>query len=679
MKPMLLRESPTQPRAAVFLLASVIFAVVVAALGCVDTLGPTDQDREKAIGGVVLNSVTGAPEAGVWVIAETSDLATRFRRIVITEDRGQFVVPDLPAATYRLWVRGYGLRDSQAIEANRGDNELTLTVSSARNSIEAAAIYPANYWLSLYRPPPADELPDEFDDRTHWIANMKLGCMRCHQFGGRVFHAHTSSASWEEAWSYRSLEQRTGEWLGADAFPSTLATWASRIANGEVPPSPPRPVGLERNVVISQWEWGQEDSYIHDLISTDKRNPLLYPFGQIWGVDFGQDLLWALNPVEHEVVSYEIPTHNIRPRRPAPFPGAVVYHNPANPHVPTMDDTGKVWMAMQVRQERPEDQPPWAHDVIIDVEPVSASVDVFQAWNEGRHHRQLGYFDTTTNEMVLVDTAYGTNHLQFDWKGRLWTSGDTVGVGSFDPSLFDPQNPTKTLATAQTAFVSVDPMSGKSVAGGGYGIAVSPADGTIWRTNTYIGNNGSPDNSSFVGQNKIIKFDPATNTFTDYELPPPARGPVGIDATTDGHMWFGAASGHLGRFDPETEQFTYWESPGPKPAGAENETGSADFHYYIFVDQHDTFGLGPDMVILTGSNSDALVIFDPTTEEFIVVRVPYPLTMYHRGLDGRIDDPEAGWKGRGLWLNYGNDPVKYVETAVGYVNHIQLRPSPLEY
>ena len=62
-----------------------------------------------------------------------------------------------------------------------------------------------------------------------------------------------------------------------------------------------------------------------------------------------------------------------------------------------------------------------------------------------------------------------------------------------------------------------------------------------------------------------------------------------------------------------------------------------------------------------------------------VVRVPYPLTMYHRGLDGRVDDPEAGWKGRGLWVNYGNDPVKYVETEIGYVNHIQLRPDPLAY
>jgi streptogramin lyase len=633
---------------------------------------------QLAIRGVVLNEGSGAPEAGVWVIAETHSLPTPFREIVVTEDEGRFVVPNLPDGSYEVWVRGYGLRDSMPVDALRGD-ELTLTVSTARSPQEAAAIYPASYWLSLYRPPAADELPDEFEGRAEWIANMKLGCMRCHQFGGRVFHARTRPEAWEDAWRHRSLEERTADWLGPDVFPRTLAAWAARIAEGEVPPAPPRPRGVERNVVVSQWEWGRRDSYIHDLISTDKRTPTLYPFGKVWGVDFGQDILWALDPRSHRVTSHAIPTTNVRPARPAPFPGAVVYHNPANPHVPTMDDSGKVWMAMQVRRERPEDQPPWARDVIVNVQRPETARDALGAWNTGSHHRQLGYFDTTTEEMVLVDTAYGTNHLQFDRDGRLWTSGDAVGVGRFDPSVFDPTAPEETLAAAQTAFVSVDPTSGESGAGGGYGIAVSPADGSVWRTNTYIGNSGSPDNSSFVGQNKIIKFAPDTSTFTDYELPPPARGPVGIDMTTDGRVWFGTASGHLGRFDPVTEQFTYWESPGPKLMGAESETGSADFHYYIFVDQFDAFGLGPDMVILTGSNSDALIIFDPATEQFTVVRVPYPLTMYHRGLDGRVDDAEAGWRGRGLWVNYGNDPVKHVETAIGYVNHIQLRPHPLAY
>src|SRR5690242_13175354 len=59
-------------------------------------------------------TVTGpkGPEAGVWVIAETTQLPTKFAKIVVTDDRGRFVIPDLPKADYSVWVRGYGLVDS---------------------------------------------------------------------------------------------------------------------------------------------------------------------------------------------------------------------------------------------------------------------------------------------------------------------------------------------------------------------------------------------------------------------------------------------------------------------------------------------------------------------------------------------------------------------------------------
>src|SRR3712207_9440065 len=58
--------------------------------------------------------VTGpnGPEAGVWVIAETTDLPTKYAKIVVTDARGRYLIPDLPRATYKVWVRGYGLVDS---------------------------------------------------------------------------------------------------------------------------------------------------------------------------------------------------------------------------------------------------------------------------------------------------------------------------------------------------------------------------------------------------------------------------------------------------------------------------------------------------------------------------------------------------------------------------------------
>src|SRR6187397_1054111 len=95
------------------------------------------------IGGVV----TGAngPEAGVWVVAETRDLPTRYIKIVTTDDRGRYVIPDLPRANYDIWVRGYGLVDSPKQKSAPGKN-LDLKAVPAPNRAAAAEYYPAQYW-----------------------------------------------------------------------------------------------------------------------------------------------------------------------------------------------------------------------------------------------------------------------------------------------------------------------------------------------------------------------------------------------------------------------------------------------------------------------------------------------------------------------------------------------------
>ena len=92
------------------------------------------------LGGVV----TGAngPEAGVWVIAETTDLPTKFAKIVVTDDRGRYLIPELPKATYTVWVRGYGLVDSPKLRTAPGAL-LNLTAVVAPNAADAAEYYPA--------------------------------------------------------------------------------------------------------------------------------------------------------------------------------------------------------------------------------------------------------------------------------------------------------------------------------------------------------------------------------------------------------------------------------------------------------------------------------------------------------------------------------------------------------
>jgi streptogramin lyase len=641
-----------------------------------------------SIGGVVLNG--GRPEAGVWVIAETTGLPTHFSRIVVTDDEGRFLVPDLPeTASYDVWVRGYGLRDSQPVKAGRGDR-LSLQVEDARTPQEAARIYPANYWLSLYQPPAAKVLPlvdsegvaapvshageqDEeageaarrYPGREHWVGQMKLGCMLCHQMGQEITRLWTRPEHWDAVWE-RAGMQPTADALGKRVLRESLADWAGRIAAGEVPPAPPRPSGIERNMVITEWAWARDDSYIHDNVSTDKRNPTLYPNGKVWGIDIGQSFLWALDPTTHTVTAHEVPRRDgpgRDPERLGRIQGSTSSHNPM------LDDKGNVWLTTAVRSF--QNTPNWAADVTVDIAGGAKPLD-----DRGlRASRHLGYFDSNAQKFVLIDTAFATHHLQFDREGRLWTSGDNTRLGMFDPRKFDPARPEETEVAAQTAWARIDPTTGKSAMGGGYGIIISPVDGTVWRAN-YPGIFGQAPLPDLSG-NYIDKFDPKTKTYTRYPIPLPGYGPRGIDASTDGRLWFGTGSGHLGRFDPASEQFKYWETPGPKMQGTGKEIGSADFHYYIWVDQFDTLGLGKDMVIVNGTNSDSLLVFNPASEKFTVIRIPYPRGMFTRGLDGRIDDPNAGWKGRGLWVSNNTDGLLHTEKKRGFISHVQFRESPL--
>src|SRR5207247_1537628 len=144
------------------------------------------------LGGLVTSAK--GPEAGVWVIAETTDLPTKFVKIVVTDDRGRYLVPDLPKATYNVWVRGYGLVDSQRVQAAPG-KLLNLTAVVAPNPRAAAQIYPASYWYSLIQVPAASEFPgtgrgngiaEGMKTQAHWIGQMKYQCESCHQIGTKI-------------------------------------------------------------------------------------------------------------------------------------------------------------------------------------------------------------------------------------------------------------------------------------------------------------------------------------------------------------------------------------------------------------------------------------------------------------------------------------------------------------
>jgi hypothetical protein len=125
------------------------------------------------------------------------------------------------------------------------------------------------------------------------------------------------------------------------------------------------------------------------------------------------------------------------------------------------------------------------------------------------------------------------------------------------------------------------------------------------------------------------------------------------------------------------EGWTFYPLPGVNYAGT---TVGTDFYYYNYVDQFDTLGLGENTPIATGSNSDSLIALDPRTGRTVTLRVPYPLGFYARGMDGRIDDPAAGWKGRGIYSAYGADAHWHIEggpAEPGNLVKFQIRPDPL--
>jgi hypothetical protein len=109
--------------------------------------------------------------------------------------------------------------------------------------------------------------------------------------------------------------------------------------------------------------------------------------------------------------------------------------------------------------------------------------------------------------------------------------------------------------------------------------------------------------------------------------------------------------------------------------------------YYTWVDIHDILGLGKDTVIVLDNQSDGMQAYRQETGEWVHLSVPYPMAFFTKGLDGRIDDPDGGWKARGLWATWGGRSPAHIEGLNGtmgagaagtpFVVQIQLRPEPL--
>src|SRR3984957_15816122 len=237
--------------------------------------GPT-----QSISGTVTSA--HGPKAGVWVIAETTELPTKFAKIVVTDDKGRYLIPELPLVDYSVWVRGYGLVDSPKVHGVPGNQHLDLTAVPAPNAAEAAQYYPAIYWYSMVKIPGADQfgnaksgIPPKVTQQEYLATIKNRGCVGCHQLGmlsTRTLPAAFASMDPEQAWFRRIQSGQAGPQM-VQAVGSVggvplhyFADWTDRIAKGELPATkPPRPQGAERNVVVTTWDWGTEKQYLHDL------------------------------------------------------------------------------------------------------------------------------------------------------------------------------------------------------------------------------------------------------------------------------------------------------------------------------------------------------------------------------------------------------------------------------
>jgi len=270
-------------------------------LGVVSACQPQEPESAAAliatdgddIAGVVRSDA--GVEAGVWVIAETEDFATRFARIVVTDEQGRYLVPDLPPANYQLWVRGYGLQDSAKVVATLGEN-IDLTAIVAADASVAAQIYPAAYWYAMLGLPTEEEvadIPGGLNNYLTWTKNM--GCVGCHQLGQLSTRTLPESLgefeSSEQAWARRIASGQAGNSMvriaaeGLQGLPiKYMAEWTDRIAAGELPAQvPERPSGIERNVVATVRDWSEPHLYMHDLSGTDRRDPTVNGYGMIYG------------------------------------------------------------------------------------------------------------------------------------------------------------------------------------------------------------------------------------------------------------------------------------------------------------------------------------------------------------------------------------------------------------
>ena len=408
--------------------------------------------------------------------------------------------------------------------------------------------------------------------------------------------------------------------VGRDRALAMYADWTDRIQAGEYPTNAPaRPRGVERNVVVTMWDWSDPEAYMHDLISADKRDPNVNANGPVYGApENSTDDMPVVDPNTHtagvvplQVRDADTPNSaDTPPKMPSPYWGdEVIWHSRSVAHSFAMDSRARVWIAARVR----------AAETPAFCQPGSTHPSA-QAFPIERSNRQVQMYDPETGEVTTVNTCFGTHHLNFAYDDKLWFCGSGPVVAWFDTKVFD-ETGDEELAQGWTVQVldtngngrrdeyvepgePIDPTKDARIERGFYGVAPSPLDGSIWGSTL-----GFPG-----GLVRLVPGDDPVDTALAefYEVPWNESGaavegfsPRGMDVDSDGVVWTVLASGHFASFDRTKctgplngptatgrhcpEGWALYQFPGPNFKGAV-DSGAAESAYYNFTDRFDLLG-----------------------------------------------------------------------------------------
>src|SRR5262249_2591215 len=280
-------------------------------------------------------------------------------------------------------------------------------------------------------------------NQHYWIDTLKNSCQSCHALGSKGVRTlskdlgqfNNSVDTWtrrvQSGQAMQNMAVTLGR-FGAQKALALFADWTDRIGAGELPfEKPQRPQGVERNIVVTVWDWGSPKMYLHDEIATDRRRPTVNANGPIYGSpEWSTDLVPVLDPVSHKTWDIKGPVRDPKTPSsvndpmfgPSPYYGdEKIWDSQTSPHNPMLDHRARAWFNSRIHGRQRERFCRKGSD--------HPSAKLFPVERAGR---QLSMYDPKANKFTLVDTCFSTHHLQFDTKNRLWASSGVGGNGNGD-------------------------------------------------------------------------------------------------------------------------------------------------------------------------------------------------------------------------------------------------------